>query len=582
MDSTSLKWLIAGLAGAMMTLCLLGAGAYMAVRFLQAELAGFSNADPIYGPDQWHENEAEHLAEEAEEDAELAASGLLDRYTIVDIHGDTRQLLYGQRDFAAVEESLAAQFENADTPLDKHRYSQQIRYLGEFHYGEDPEERWNTLTEWVDSRPDAYHARLVRGAYAIRYAWYYRGNTYSNQVTNEGWDGFHRYLDIARDDLESASAMNPADPEPTAFLITVSSAQGGGRQEIERYYEETLAINPLHYNARSSKLNFVQPKWGGSWEDIEAIIADCRAHLDEFPLLVNIIRDGEHYMQERGEAYEGTWDSSETKQMLYEAYRAQALAAPDDLWVQMDFSFFAADLRHFDEAHEAMERVGDRFAKHRRFSNLSHYNLWRGICAAEYSQYPSVVSTPREREILEAAVVLDPHNTVANTIYLGFLAREQDEAGTRAFHDSLEDAYLDTGDWGDPPDFTVMEAMAKAGRSDDFGQADTDTEKPLLDAGFALAPENAFVRLVYAEYHITRRDFDAAEIHLTRAREIDPDYLPALHIMGWLHFHQKRWDEAIETANEFLATEPSAYLEENTSDAYEIIELCEEKKREGL
>ena len=41
------------------------------------------------------------------------------------------------------------------------------------------------------------------------------------------------------------------------------------------------------------------------------------------------------------------------------------------------------------------------------------------------------------------------------------------------------------------------------------------------------------------------------------------------------------WDEGIAYANEFLATEPSPYLTENTDDAKEIIELCEKKKAQG-
>jgi len=100
----------------------------------------------------------------------------------------------------------------------------------------------------------------------------------------------------------------------------------------------------------------------------------------------------------------------------------------------------------------------------------------------------------------------------------------------------------------------------------------------LLKQAMLLGPENAFVRLVQAEYHISNDEFEEAREHLEHARKVDPNYLPALHIMGWLSFHEKKWDDGIRYAQEFLATPPSYYLKLYTDDAKEIIQLCEEKK----
>ena len=180
---------------------------------------------------------------------------------------------------------------------------------------------------------------------------------------------------------------------------------------------------------------------------------------------------------------------------------------------------------------------------------------------------------------MEEALALAPANTTVTSAYLGYLARKRDDAKTKTFYTSLQDTYLMTGAWADPPNYTVMEAMAKASSSYNFGIYGTAEEGRLVEEALTLAPDNACVQHFAAEYYITAKKFDTARTHLEKARELDPDYLPSLHIMGWLNFHQQRWDEGIEYANRFLATEPSAYRTEFADDAREIIELCEKAKK---
>ena len=583
MNSDSLKWLIAGLAGSVLSLCLLGGGAFLAFRFAMHELEnqGRDEVTPVYGPDDWRENEAKYNEKEAEKQARLEASGLLERYTPVSPFDDTRKQIFENHDFDLAETQLTAEFERADTPLLKHRYGQHIDQIGNLYYNEDPEAIWDTLGEWVEYHPESHLPYLIRGTYAVDYAWYFRGTRLANAVTSEAWDQFRHYLNIAREDLEKASTLNPDDPESSATLITVSAALNLGFGELDSYFAKTLAVDPLHYGARMTKMNFAQPKWGGSWEMLDELIADCDAHYEEFPLLAEVKRYGQHYMEPRGSAYEDTWNSRDTKWMMYAAYLAQSKMSPDDLRVQADLASFAADVLQFKEASDAMHRIGDQFPEGCRFSELPNYHRWRGISYAEYAAYPDVQGTPQEREFLDEARALDPSNSTVAGLYLGYLARIRDDARARAFYEALADPYLATGDWGEPPDYAAMEGMAKAGRSDDWGIQGTEMELPHLDEALALAPDNAFVRLVYAEHHITDKAYGEARGHLEKARELDPEYLPALHIMGWLNFHQERWDDGIACANQFLESGPSAYLTEFSADAREIIQLCEEKKQKA-
>ncbi len=587
MDKDSVKWLVAGCAGALFCMSLLGVGSVLLFRYGMEELANLEDyadeGDPSYGPDVWKEKAAEHLEEAAEKQAALEATGLAERYTTIYVQDETRNHLYYDQDFPAVEARLTAQFAEASTPLAKFRYSQHIRSLGNFGYGDDPEALWAILDAWVEHSPESHLPYLVRGVFAIDYAWYYRGNTLAHRVTDRGWEGFRRYLDQAQQDLEHSLALKPEDIEAAAAMMTVASAAGLGDDVMESYFQKTMAVNPLHRNAYMTKLNFAQPKWGGSWEAVEAVIAEAESKYAEFPLMIKVKRYGEWYMASRGKRYEGTWNSNATKWMMYESFKAQVALNPEDLFIQADLASFSADLLRFDEAAAAMDAIGDHFPSNCRFGELQNFHKWRALIYAEHANEFNIRDTPDAEIYFEKALAIMPEQTVVAGLYLGHLARRKDDAKTQAFGEALQDPYLATEDWASPPNYTIMEAMAKAGRSDDYGIQKTDQEPQLLEEALALAPDNPYVLLINAEYCITHDLFDEARPHLEKAREVAPEYLPALHIMGWLNFHQERWDEGIAAAEAFLAATPrnaldAQYLETYADDAREIVELCEKKR----
>lgn len=83
MNSDSVKWLIAGLVGALLTLGVLGTGAFFAARFVLSEFNSEYDDEPAFGPDEWAEEKAEAEREEAEAQKRLEESGLSKRYTTV-------------------------------------------------------------------------------------------------------------------------------------------------------------------------------------------------------------------------------------------------------------------------------------------------------------------------------------------------------------------------------------------------------------------------------------------------------------------------------------------------------------------
>lgn len=583
MERDSIKWLIAGLAGALFTIVLfVGVGVAIFLRLEpsapEKSLAAiFDGSEEVVHED---EEEAREAEEEAKQDAENAAweerLGLDSIYTRVYLLQGTHYQLYHEKNFKLIEEQLAAELANTATPFDRYRYSASIEDLTVLH-NEDLQTLLGVADEWVKASPDSHYPYLLRGKLNSELAWEYRGDGFIGEVSRSGLRKFEQLNKRAKEDLEIAQKLNPNDPEvPAALADAVAPIEG--MRALRRCYDQTLALNPHHVHVRYTMMTYLQPQWYGNWREFDAYMAEIDAATEAFPYLFTVRRDGYSLMEAKGKKYEGVWDSPETYKKAAAAFKAQAEQNPGELTVLASAAYFAIRANDLASAVGYFERIGNQYPRTDEFPSLNGYHWWRLHAMVEYSDDPGIVGTPREKELLDAALALDVEGVKANGFYMAYLTRLRDDAQTKEWWDSLDGGYYKTSDLGTPPNYDVLQAMYLASRSDDQGVQGTDEEQPTLDQALALAPDNAYVRLVYAEHHITRDQFDEARVHLERAREVDPAYLPALLTMGWLNYHQKRYDDAITAANQFLASGTSKYAVMNAFDAKEIVELSTKKK----
>jgi hypothetical protein len=590
MERDSIKWLIAGLAGALFTFLLfIGVGVAIFLRMEKSapEESLASIFDDIHldvsdEEEAAREEEEERKAaeEDARRDAENAAweerLGLKEIYTPVYLLKPTHNQLYHDKNFKLIEEQLAAELANTATPFDRFRYSCSVEDLTEVH-NEDLQALIAVTDEWATASPESHYPYLLRGKLNSELAWEYRGDGFIGEVSRSGLRKFEQLNKRAKEDLEIAQKLNPNDPEvPAALADAVAPIEG--MRALRRCYDQTLALNPHHVHVRYTMMTYLQPQWYGDWRKFDAYMADIDVAAEAFPYLFTVRRDGYSLMEAKGKEYEGVWDSPETYRKAAAAFKAQAEQNPEELTVLASAAYFATRADDLASAVGFFERIGNRYPVCDEFPSMLGYHGWRIHAMVEHSDDPGIVGTPREKELLDAALALDVEGVKANGFYMAYLTRLRDDVQTKAWWDSLDGGYYKTSDLGASPNYDILQAMYLASHSDDFGVQGSDQEQPTLDQALALAPDNAYVRLVYAEYHITRDQFDEARIHLERAREVDPAYLPALLTMGWLNYHQKRYDDAIAAANQFLSSGTSKYAVMNAFDAKEIVELSTKKK----
>jgi hypothetical protein len=116
----------------------------------------------------------------------------------------------------------------------------------------------------------------VKGDFLIVYAWEARGSGVASTVTEEGWQKFHERLSEAREALEEAWSVKPGDSETAARMLTVEKGLSRGRAEMEKWFRRAMTADGNNIHACLAKLDWLDPKWHGSWDEMVAFGRACR------------------------------------------------------------------------------------------------------------------------------------------------------------------------------------------------------------------------------------------------------------------------------------------------------------------
>ena len=115
---------------------------------------------------------------------------------------------------------------------------------------------------------DSFLAHLHHGILMKDYAWDARGGGWASTVTEEGWKLFGERLRRAKLDLEKALEMEPTCWDASRELIVVATGMSLPREYAEARLQEAVAHCPTDYMARDNMAWSLQPRWGGSIEEL--------------------------------------------------------------------------------------------------------------------------------------------------------------------------------------------------------------------------------------------------------------------------------------------------------------------------
>ncbi|MFF7725298.1 hypothetical protein [Streptomyces sp. NPDC008001] len=126
------------------------------------------------------------------------------------------------------------------------------------------EDAW--LTAWEAARPGDPDAAAVRARSTVFLAWELRGGHTADRTSAEQFEGFHRVLLRAREDIARAIELAPEDPSPHVSDLWAGLGLGYPHAYMHELWAEITTRAPYHYEAHYSALQYWCAKWHGSAE----------------------------------------------------------------------------------------------------------------------------------------------------------------------------------------------------------------------------------------------------------------------------------------------------------------------------
>jgi hypothetical protein len=132
------------------------------------------------------------------------------------------------------------------------------------------------LERWRKADP-GYAGCVARGQRLTDWAWDARGSGWANTVTREGLRLFEQRLQEAQRELEKALQINPSGWTAHARLLIVARGLGLPRAFVEEHFRRAVELRPRYAFAYETKLQYLQPRWHGTPEDLIEFGRQCAA-----------------------------------------------------------------------------------------------------------------------------------------------------------------------------------------------------------------------------------------------------------------------------------------------------------------
>lgn len=125
----------------------------------------------------------------------------------------------------------------------------------------------------ADAKLDVWVGDALRGTIRIANAWAWRGTDWAHNVTEEGFSNFAKNLNEADRFLTASWKANPKDPLAAAYACIVARA-GHSSTPMDVWLLRASKACFDHSEAFKGALNFMLPRWGGSYEAMLALGCD--------------------------------------------------------------------------------------------------------------------------------------------------------------------------------------------------------------------------------------------------------------------------------------------------------------------
>jgi tetratricopeptide (TPR) repeat protein len=145
------------------------------------------------------------------------------------------------------------------------------RFISHLSLGNEPD-FLDGVNAWVKNRPQSALAHLVRAKYFYDTAWLIRGEDFSAAVPPEHMQQFDENLGRAEADVRRSIELDSQIPWSYYLRLQIAEVRDTP-DEIEQAFDAATSHYPEYYPLYRVRLNFLEPKWGGSAAAMHQFVA---------------------------------------------------------------------------------------------------------------------------------------------------------------------------------------------------------------------------------------------------------------------------------------------------------------------
>ncbi len=214
----------------------------------------------------------------------------------------------------------------------------------------------------------------IQGVIWNTIGWQARTEAFAPQVPAGGFEILEKSLIEARKAYERAWKIRPDDAQTATSLLDIDRAIGGDREAMELWFERAMKADGDARDACFTKLDWLDPKWHGTPEEMLAFGRRCRDTKNWRAGITLLFCDAQHRYTDMIEpskrlSYLGL---PEVWPEIAEVFEEYLKHYPSDAVVRSKYAAMCLLAHHSPEAHAQFEILGDRLTQ---WTDFPYYPL---------------------------------------------------------------------------------------------------------------------------------------------------------------------------------------------------------------
>jgi hypothetical protein len=206
---------------------------------------------------------------------------------------------------------------------------------------------------------------LFRGDFWFGYGWEARTTAFAGAVPKGGFEAFETRLAVARKALDQAWQLQPGLGAAARSLVAIDKGVGGDRATMELWFDRAMKADGDDRSTCWSKLDWLDPKWHGSAEEMLAFGRACRDTKNWRTGITLLVGDAHWRIASRlpGKGQVEYMTLPEVWADIQPVYDEYLKHHPNDDIARSKFAMFCYLGGHYREAEAQFAAVGDRLTQ---------------------------------------------------------------------------------------------------------------------------------------------------------------------------------------------------------------------------